>query len=343
MSDIRYNLLNDNFVIIAPERLHRPLNITKLDEKYTQSDCPFCDGNEKKTTPEIDAIRDENSKPNSPNWKTRVVPNLYKAVSIENENYVKHNGMFTANEGFGAHEIIIDTPHHNNLMHKWNIEEYTNWIDTIQRRIKDLKTDQRLLHISIFKNQGAKAGGTQAHPHTQIIALPIVPTKLHHKFERFLNHYNFTNRVLMEDIIVQEYDDEVRIIKDNKDFVAFCPYASEYPFEVIIASKEGLSKLEDISDSERENLVKLLKYVNASLNYTVGDIDFNVSITTPPLHHTTQTSPYFDKIDNISRLAIHIMPRIYQHGGFEISMDMMINPVTPEEASRQLRLYKDAE
>ncbi|SFV58776.1 Galactose-1-phosphate uridylyltransferase [hydrothermal vent metagenome] len=343
MSDIRYNLLNDNFVIIAPERLHRPLNITKLDEKYTQSDCPFCDGNENKTTPEIDAIRDENSKPNSSNWKTRVVPNLYKAVSIENENYVKHNGMFTANEGFGAHEIIIDTPHHNNLMHKWNIEEYTNWIDTIQRRIKDLKTDQRLLHISIFKNQGAKAGGTQAHPHTQIIALPIVPTKLHHKFERFLNHYNFTNRVLMEDIIVQEYDDEVRIIKDNKDFVAFCPYASEYPFEVIIASKEGLSKLEDISDSERENLVKLLKYVNASLNYTVGDIDFNVSITTPPLHHTTQTSPYFDKIDNISRLAIHIMPRIYQHGGFEISMDMMINPVTPEEASRQLRLYKDAE
>ena len=342
MSDIRYNLLDDSFVIIAPERLHRPLNITKLDKAHIKS-CPFCNGNEDKTTPEIDAIRDEKSKPNSENWKTRVVPNLYKAVSIENENYVKHNGLFIANEGFGAHEIIIDTPHHNNLMHKWNIDEYTNWIEIIQRRIRDLKIDQRLLHISIFKNQGAKAGGTQPHPHTQIIALPVIPTKIHHKFERFLEHYNLTNRVLMEDIIVQEYNDKIRIIKENKDFVAFCPYASEYPFEVMIVSKEGLSRIEDISEEERENLVKIFKYINSSINCTVGDIDFNISISTPPLHHTTQTAPYFDKIDNISRLAIRIMPRIYQHGGFEISMDMMINPVTPEDACRQLRLYKDAE
>nr|MBL0721278.1 UTP--glucose-1-phosphate uridylyltransferase [Sulfurovaceae bacterium] len=121
---------------------------------------------------------------------------------------------------------------------------------------------------------------------------------------------------------------------------AFSPYASEYPFEVLIVSKEGLSSLEDISIRERENLIKLLQYINYSLYYILGDIDFNISISTPPLHHTTQTASYFDKINDISRLSIRIMPRIYQHGGFEISMDMMINPVSPEYASRQLRLYK---
>ena len=346
MSDIRYNILDDNYVIIAPERLHRPLTkVTLTNEKRLEDseNCPFCEGNEDKTTPEIDAISLEKREPNSPKWRSRVIPNLYRAVSIESENYVKHNGLFVANEGFGAHEIVEDTPKHNNLMESWSIEEYCYWIETIQKRIRDLQIDQRLISISIFKNQGAKGGATQPHPHTQIIALPIVPTKLHHQFSRFLEHHQRTGRVLLEDIIVQEYNDRVRIVTENSDFVAFCPYASEYPFEVIIASKEGISRLDRMSIEEREKLAEILKFINSSLHSTLGDFDFNLSISTPPLHHTTQTEPYFNMIDTISRLYIKIMPRIYQHAGFELSMGMMINPISPEEASRQLRLYKNGE
>ena len=342
MSDIRYNILDDRHSIIAPERLHKPLSTIELTNQKPLEDgrnCPFCDGNEDKTTPEIDAIRADSSRPNSPNWSVRVIPNLYRAVSIESENYVKHNGLFVANEGFGAHEIVVDTPIHNNLMHKWSLEEYSRWIEIIQKRIRDLQIDQRLISLSIFKNQGARAGASQPHPHTQIIALPIVPTKLHYQFMRFLNHYQTTKRILIEDIIVQEYNDNIRIVIENEDFVAFCPYASEFPFEVMIVSKEGLSRLENISNKERDNLVEILKYINSSLHSILGDFSFNVVLSTPPLHHTTQTAPYFDKIDDISRLYVKVIPRIYQHAGFEISTDIMINPISPEDASKQLRSY----
>ena len=344
MSDIRYNLLDDSYVIIAPERLHKPLSNIQLTNKKQLEDnknCPFCDGNESETTPEIDVIRAKSAKPNSPNWSVRVVPNLYKAVSIESENYVKHNGLFVANEGFGAHEIIIDTPHHNNLIYNWSLDEYSDWLEIIQKRIRDLQIDQRIIYLNVFKNQGARAGASQPHPHTQIIALPIVPTKLHHQFNRFLDHYQTTGRVLIEDIIVQEYNDNIRIVKENEDFVAFCPYASEFPFEVMIASKEGLSRLESISIKQRDNLVSILKYINSSLHSILGEFDLNISIITPPLHYTTQTAPYFNKIDAISRLYIRVIPRIYQHAGFEITAGMMINPISPEDASKQLRIYEE--
>jgi len=336
MSDIRYNLLYDRFVIIAPERLSRPL-CTQPHTKAQLKSCPFCEGNESMTTPEIYAPRDPSSQPNQKGWHNRVVPNLYTVVNIETKNYIKQNGIFKSHNGFGAHEILIDTPSHTLKMHEWSQKTYYDWFTTLIHRIKDLKQNKALLSLTIFKNSGLIAGASQEHPHTQLIALPIIPITLLQQYHRFLQHYHNTGHILLEDMIVKEYQDN-RVIAENRDFVAFCPYASEYPFEVMIVAKEGLSRLEYINKRELQNLSSLLSKVFGQLNNTLGHFDFNLFVSVAPLQKNSQTESFFDEIDSISRFYIRITPRIYQHAGFEVATQMMINPIEPQEAARRLQI-----
>ncbi len=336
MSDIRYNLLDDRFVIIAPERLSRPLCNNQSQVKTKMLHCPFCEGNESMTTPEIYALRDASSEANQKGWHNRVIPNLYTAVNVETKNYIKHEGIFQAHNGFGAHEILVDTPDHTLEMHQWSVDTYINWFNTLINRIIDLKDNRELLSLTIFKNSGLIAGASQEHPHTQLIALPVIPTTLFQKYQRFSEHYHHTGHVLLEDMIVQEYQDN-RVITENSDFVAFCPYASEYPFEVMIMAKEGLSRLELIDKEELQSLASIVSKVFSSLKNTLGNFDFNLFVSVPPLQKNSQTKLFFDEIDTITRFYIRITPRIYQHAGFEVATQMMINPIDPNEAARRLR------
>jgi len=152
MSDIRYDRLHDTHVIIAPERLHRPDQPAEMREnKKKDAKCPFCEGNECMTPPEIFAIRKTDSSANQKGWKTRVVPNLYRAVQIE-APHVHHHGTFEHWKGFGAHEVIIDTPQHHTSMTQWDNNTVSNWLKTLRARVADLRRDHRIAYISLFKN-----------------------------------------------------------------------------------------------------------------------------------------------------------------------------------------------
>jgi len=338
MSEIRHDLLEDNYIVIAPERMHRPAyNMAWRKEHNPSSTCPFCEGNESMTPTEIYAVRDNKSLSDEPGWKCRVIPNLYKAVQIEVPYRSRQEGIYNAWDGFGAHEIIIDTPDHLNCMVEWKNETFLIWLKTLQNRVKDLRQDERIAFISIFKNHGPFAGATQTHPHTQLIGLPVVPRNEIDKYNRMFSHYHNTSRALLSDIIAQEEHDQVRIITQEGTFTAFCPYASAYPFEVMIAAKDPLGTLDKIDESHLEDLSRLLKIIFHKLRAQLGNFDFNMSIFVPPMQRQFDTDTFFDCIDEMSRFNIRIMPRIYRHGGFELSTGMMINPVEPEQSAKLLR------
>ncbi len=328
MSEIRYDILHDTDVIIAPERLHRPDSFRKKPAKLSKKKCPFCEGNESMTPPEIYAVRDANSLPNETSWKTRVVPNLYKALQIETP-YEHHNGAFEYWEGFGAHEVIIDTPKHYTSMAQWDTETVTNWLKTLRQRVGDLRRDNRIAFISLFKNEGTQAGATQEHSHTQLIGMPLVPKFTRHMYHRSEEYYANKGRAILEDMIMQEEDASSRIVKQYGDFTAFCPYASAYPFEVIISSKKALGQIDTISDSSIEDVSVLILDVMKKISQQVGTPDCNISIFTPPLHEAYN--------DHAHRFALRIMPRIYRLGGFEVTTGVNINPLSPELAAELLR------
>lgn len=337
MSEIRRDRLHSQYVLIAPERMRRP-DIATLPKSYRVKVCPFCEGNEIMTPNEIQAVRENG--PNQAHWKVRVVPNLYKAVQIELEDRSRRVGMFESSPGVGAHEIVIDTPCHDCRIADLDTRQIKDWLSTIASRIADLRGDDRLIHASVFKNHGDAAGATQQHPHTQIIVLPIMPTNELKLLERHMQYYSRTGRSKVEDILENERLAEKRIISEREGFTAYCPYASAYPFEVIIAPRNAWASLYELNRDDMAGLADLMKEVFSRLDKQLGRFDFNLAFRLAPLNANFENAPFFPQLKDIFRFTIRIMPRIYRLGGFELSTGMIVNPVKPEEAAKLLREAK---
>ena len=341
MSEIRYNPLYDTHVIISPERLHRPDCMLAFEEKKAMSKaCPFCEGNEGMTPPEIYAIRAEGSFANEKGWQTRVVPNLYKAVQIETA-HAHHYGLFEHWEGFGAHEVIIDTPQHHTSMAQWSEESVIDWLKTLRARSADLRKDSRFAYLSLFKNEGDQAGATQMHSHTQLIGLPIIPKAQREEFGRSYEHYKHHGMTLLASMLIHEEEDDRRIISSSGAFTAFCPYASAYPFEVMIASSKVLGQIDTIGDEAISQLAPLLLGVLKKMKAQLGCFDFNLCIGTAPLQAVEIADEVVAFANTACSFYLRIMPRIYRHGGFEHATGMIINPVAPELAAKLLRESSD--
>jgi UDPglucose--hexose-1-phosphate uridylyltransferase len=336
MSEIRYDRLHDTHVIIAPERLHRPECEAKKAPAHRHSGkCPFCEGNESMTPPEIFALRNEGSFANEPGWLTRVVPNLYKAVQIETPNE-HHFGAFEFYEGFGAHEVIIDTPHHRTSMMQLEHEEIVNWLATISARVADLRRDGRIACISAFKNEGTEAGATQPHVHTQLIGLPMQPLTVRRFYERSAHHYREHGASLLQTVVEHERQAGERIIMEQDGFVAYCPYASAYPFEIIIADSGARGQIDTLGTEAVSSMAAVLQTVLHRLEKQLGCVAFNLEVATPPLHDDAHLG-LLEQTDAMFGVMLRIMPRIYRFGGFELSTQTIINPVVPEEAALLLR------
>ena len=226
-------------------------------------------------------------------------------------------------------------------MTQWSESAVVAWLKTLRSRVTDLRRDHRIAYISLFKNEGKQAGSTQSHSHTQLIGLPIIPKGERDQYQRSYEHYQHTGNALLESIIIHEEEDTQRIVAIHDDFTAYCPYASAYPFEVMISSKKAMGQIDTLSDSTIEVLAPVLRATLKKLQGQLGCFDFNLSIATPPLQEGTVEHDLLASVDEACRFAIRIMPRIYQHGGFEVGTGVIINPVTPELAANLLRESND--
>ncbi|MBU0720462.1 galactose-1-phosphate uridylyltransferase [bacterium] len=334
MSEIRRDRIHNQYVLIAPERLHRPDLAVEKKLNIPKAKCPFCEGNESLTPPEVYAIRDNNA--NSSGWKTRIVPNLYKAVQVELENKSRRDGMFESIPGVGAHEVLIDSTCHECGIEALDVHAIENWLRSIIIRIKDLKKDKRLIHLSVFKNSGQTAGATQEHPHTQILALPVMPPNELIFIDRNMRYYRRHGRGIIEDIVQNEMNNKKRVIEEIGNFVAFCPYASSFPFEVMIAPKKNYSSLDECTRDDIIDLSLLFKKVFKKYSKQLGNFDYNLFFGLAPLNPNFDNETFMPYLNKNYRFTVRITPRIYRIGGFEISTAMAINPVSPEECATLL-------
>ena len=337
MSELRYDPILGEYALIAPERLRRPdcYEERRNHKRKKRRACPFCEGKESLTPPEIFALRD--NEPDTPGWKTRVVPNLYKAVKIEEPCRKSEEGIYTKWQGFGAHEVIIDTPRHLLRMDEWSFEEYFNWLFTMRARLNDLKNDLRLVHISLFKNHGHYAASTQPHPHTQLIALPDTPARELGQIRSEHRYFKEHGCSVYETVIRAEQKEKSRIVSESESFIALCPYASAFAFETVIYAKKAVSDLGRFDDEALKELAGILKKTVSALYLQLGDFDFNITLNTPPLQKNFTTEAFFDDIPQIRRFGLRIVPRLFRLGGFELGSGIPINPLMPEEAASLLR------
>jgi UDPglucose--hexose-1-phosphate uridylyltransferase len=337
MPELRKDPVIGRWVIIATERASRPDQFSgKSYENPAEKPCPFCEGEEAQTPPEIYAIRPRHTLPNSSGWEVRVVPSISPFLRIEGELERRGKGLYDMMNGIGAHEVIIETNQHIANMADLNESQIAKVTTAYIDRILDLEKDKRFKYALVFKNYGWTAGGGRVrHSRSQLIATPVNPKRVKEELIGARNYYNYHERCIFCDLIKQELESQERLILDIDGFIAIAPFASRFPFEVWILPKKHSCDFTSLQDEERIYLGRIIKQVLAKMKKGLNDPPYNYVIHTAPFRRPK--AGYWRSIDYDYHWHIEIMPRLTRVAGFEWGTGFYICPLPPETAAKFLR------
>ncbi len=343
MRELRFDPIRNRWVIISSERARRPsdylLNLDEAERDKSESvACPFCEGSEEKTPPEVFSIRENRSRPNSPGWKVRVVPNKFPALLIEDNANRHATGIFDVVSGAGSHEVIIETPNHHDGLADLDNERIKEVLVAFRERIKELFRDSRLRYVLIFKNHKSKAGASLMHSHSQLIATPMVPPIVKQELFASREHYRAKERCLICDLIKQESEYEERIVFETENYIIWSPFAASFPFETWILPRNHLHDYSLLNDGELSELAYVLRLNLFSIKNLLKDPPYNFVIHTSPSRFERPGHPeHWDSIVYDYHWHIEIIPRLTTIAGFEWGAGLFINPTSPEAAADYLR------
>ena len=344
MPELRRDPVIGRWVIISTERAKRPDQfISTAVEKDTPADlkkCPFCEGNENLTPPEITAVRPQGSRPNTPGWDIRVIPSISPLLQIEG-NLDRHgHGMYDLMNARGAHEIVIESPHHVN---EYDLpkEQVTKSLNVTLDRIQDLERDPEIKYVLVFKNYGKAAGGGHLqHARTQIIGTPVNLKRIKEELEGTKAYYDFKDRCLFCDIIKQELKADVRVVAESKHFVAVAAFASRFPFETWIMPREHSCDFYKVGREKLPDLTEIVTTVLAKMRKVIGDFPFNFILHTAPFRRDAGKRGYWETIEYDYHWHFEILPMLTRVAGFEWGSGFYINPLPPEDACKSVREAK---
>ncbi len=327
MPEFRQNQATKEWIILAPERGGRPSDYVKARKERSnlpdyKEGCPFCPGNEGQTEEPVFIY------PTSGDWQVRVVPNKFAALQPDLATTRSRVGTFLAAKGFGIAEVVIEHPLHNTCIALMESREIANVLRAYRQRHYAIAKNDKINLVSIFRNHGQRAGTSLEHPHSQIIATPIVPPHIRYPLEQAVLHYDEYGSCVYCDMLKEEMRQEERIVFATDNFVAFCPYAARSPFECRIYPTRHMPSFVSITDEEITEFASILKEVLARLHFGLNDPDYNYVI---------RSSPIGDEDTRYLHWYMVIIPKISIPAGFEIGSGIYINSVSPEDSAAFLR------
>ncbi|MCM8765920.1 MAG: galactose-1-phosphate uridylyltransferase [Candidatus Omnitrophica bacterium] len=331
MAELRRDPITGRWVIVGNDKEIRPEDFEVESHEKGKGICPFCPGNEAMTPPEIIAHREGQTAPNTPGWLTRVVPNKFPALQIEGSLNKRGIGVYDLSNGIGAHEVIIENPDHNREIADLYDHEVERIVWCYRNRSIDLRGDKRFKYILIFKNYGKSAGASLEHPHSQLIALPVIPKRVQEELRGSQRYFEYRERCVFCDMVKQELQDGKRIVAENKHFVAFTPFVSCFPFEFWIIPKEHESDFSYLQREEAVSFASILREMLKRVKVILRDPSFNFIIHTSPLEEMEKEDYHWH---------LEFMPKLTRLAGFEWGTGFYINPMRPSLAARYLREAK---
>jgi UDPglucose--hexose-1-phosphate uridylyltransferase len=328
LPELRKDPITGRWVVISTDRARRPSDFIRQPvPPATARPCPFCYGNEQKTPPEVLAYR-AGGGANQPGWTVRVVPNKFPALGIEGELNRQGDGMYDRMNGIGAHEVVIESPDHSLTMADMTDHQIEEVLRAFRDRVNDLKKDFRFRYIVLFKNHGEVAGATLEHPHSQLIALPVIPKRVKEEVDGAKVYYDFKERCVYCDILRQETSAGVRVVTETDRLMVLQPWAPRFPFETWIMPKRHESHFENTPDATLQNLAWVLRTTLRKIDKVLEHPPFNFIFHSAPLQENHMAHYHWH---------IEVIPKLTKVAGFEWGTGFYINPTPPEESAKFLR------
>jgi UDPglucose--hexose-1-phosphate uridylyltransferase len=328
--ELRTDWLTGRTVILAEHRANRPNEFDVAAGSPTSPapsiDCPFCPGQESGTPPAVDTRCDERGQ-----WRVRVVPNMYPAVIPPefdklDDPQAKGGASVVA---LGAHEVIIESARHLERSSDLTVAELSDVLAVYSGRLSRWHDDGRFEYGLVFKNVGAWAGASLSHLHSQLIALPRVPSAVAAEFQRAEQHYAKEQTCAYCDLVASERAVGERIVFDRDGFIAFCPYVSLQPCEVWLLPTDHAAWFERQPRSDSvDRLASVLLPLLARIEAVLPLAAYNLLV---------RTAPWRSSAARCSHWRIEILPRVNPLAGFEMGTGIHINPISPTRAAEQLQ------
>ena len=332
MSQIRQDPTTKEWVIIARERSKRPSDFVRAkatpEIPSFSSSCPFCPGNESMAVPETLSYWNEKTQ----QWRVRAFANKFPALTPQGDTTRREErGFFLGMDGVGVHEVIVETPVHNKALALMQDAEVMDVLRAYQERHAALSRLPFVKLIIIFKNYGLSAGTSLEHPHSQLIAVPVVPKHIRMRYEVAVLYYDDTGRCLYSDLAVRELEAGERIVMETERFVVFHPFASHKPFETWILPKMQQACFCDASAEELKELAYVLRITLLKLYRGLNNPDFNYVIDSAITGE--ESNEYY-------LWHLRIIPRLTEVAGFEIGSGIYITTALPEKTAQFMRNVK---
>jgi UDPglucose--hexose-1-phosphate uridylyltransferase len=323
--ELRIDALSGLRVIVAGERGSRPgawLDVRPRPPLDREGD-PFAPGHEDRTPPEVYRLAGEDG-----NWRVRVVPNLYPALTPgDGEPGADPLGagrgepdLFAARPAVGAHEVIVNAPDAVHSLAELEPDQVETALSVWRERSR-VHADAAYVHVIV--NEGKEAGASLPHTHAQLYALPFVPAAVARERERFTAYSNRTQgRNLLEDLVQEEVRRRQRVVAIDDEAVALCPFAARVPFHLQVVPRRPATRFSDDGPLGARMLHEALSRLGAAL----GGL--------PPLNLWVRTAPR-----DAERFCwrVEILPRLAQLAGLEIGTGVHLNVLAPEDAAERLR------
>jgi UDPglucose--hexose-1-phosphate uridylyltransferase len=328
MSEFRKDPIADHWVIIAPNRAQRPEQLDPNAAGRAPRRCPFCRGHEADTPEAVVAYGSDGSLIADGPWQIRVVPNKYPAVSEPAASQPVESGFYETGPGAGVHEVIIEAPDHIVRLSGLPAAQTALAFRAYRDRLRDLRHVPGLAYAQIFKNCGAAAGASLEHTHSQLIATPVVPTQVQSELARSQTYFKGQGQCVFCDMLRREQAAGIRMVAESETYVAFCPFASQFPFETWILPRQHSSCFEATANGELGELARITQGVVGRIEFALSDPAFNYLIHTSPFHLGSCDHYHWH---------LEIFPRLTKTAGFEWGAGDYINTVAPEDAAATLR------
>lgn len=328
MPEIRKHYFLPEYCIIAEERAKRPSDFAAetgdTEPETLPTHCAFCAGSEEKTPPAGAVYREgrilaDTEKRRVLNWDFRCFPNRYPALSpIPAFSGLSETGE-DASPGFGFHEVIVESPVHGKRLEDFSGPELAGLMQVYRDRVCHYRAHEKIRYVSLFKNSGKTAGASLDHPHSQLLALPLVPPLLETELQAIRNEEKCPYCALLE---IEKTS--ARFIRENSECIAFAPYCTKGPFEVWILPKKHVSYLGDCGKELLSGLGEMLREVLRCYGKVLGNPPYNY------MFYQLLAAPEY-------HLNLRLLPRLSHIAGFELNTGIYINTMSPERAASYLR------
>lgn len=323
----RFDAWTDSWVAMAPGRkaigAMRPGGMPPTSDR-----CPFCTGHEADTERSTEEI-------GSP-WRARSVLNRFPLTATSPRSHAPLPsaggaggdsavlGQARAVPAHGAHEVIVESRDHDRDLATMTADEALDVLALWRSRSKALARIEGVRAITLFRNKGRRAGSSQPHPHSQVVALPFVPPLLATRARTADAHRAASGGSLLAHLLDLERAERSRIVCDADGVVSYCPYASMRAWCARVVIVEPVPRLADVSDTQLAILARRLPDLCARALSASGATDYNVYVADPPL-------------GSDMGFAIEIVPRTGGDAGFELSTGTSVCVVLPEDAAARMR------